>query len=153
MTKNAINSNNAPQAIGPYSPAVKLGDFLFFSGQIAIDPSSGEMIEGDVGQQTSQVMKNIIGLLSELYLETRHIVKTTVFLSDMKDFNEFNEEYAKYFDEPYPARSTVQVAALPKNAKVEIECLVIDTLAYEMAECGGCNQQDCPSDCGGCSNE
>ena len=146
--KQAITSKNAPKAIGPYSPVVKVGDFVYMSGQIAIDPKTGELIAKDISAQTEQVLKNIEALLLEMSLETRHIVKTTVFLSDISDFIAMNEVYGKHFSEPYPARSTVQVAALPKNAKVEIECLIIDTLAYEMSECGGCQHSDCEDGCG-----
>lgn len=158
MFLQRIESNKAPKAIGPYSPGVKLGDFVYLSGQIPVNPVSGEMPE-TIEEQTAQVMQNIEGLLSELGLELRHIVKTTVFVTDLGEFNQMNAVYASYFDEryPYPARSCVQVAALPKGAKVEIECLVLDTLAYErqMSQgCGGCSGSNgcgsecCEGDCG-----
>ena len=152
MFKEAIYPANAAKALGPYSPAVKLGDFVYLSGQLGLDPKSGELIGQDIESQTIQVLRNIEAILATMYLESRHIVKTTVYLSDMADFAKMNEIYASFFEEPYPARSTVQVAALPKNAKVEIECLVIDTLAYEYAQ--GCSQ-DCEAGCGcsGCSGE
>ena len=152
MLIQEITSANAPKAIGPYTPAVKLGDFVYISGQIPVDPASGEIVAGGIQEQTHQVLKNIEALLAEMNLEMRHIVKTTVFMTDLGEFNAMNEIYATYFDRPYPARSTVQVGALPKGAKVEIECLVIDTLVYErqmQGGCGGCGG-GCSSDEGGC---
>jgi 2-iminobutanoate/2-iminopropanoate deaminase len=126
-----IHSNHAPKAIGPYSPAVKLGDFVYLSGQLPIDPLTNELVSGDIYEQTYQVLRNMEGVLQEMGLELRHIVKTTVYVTDLKDFSKFNEIYATVFQEPYPARTTVQVAALPLGAMVEVEALVIDTLAYE----------------------
>lgn len=142
MFTKAIKPANGPKAIGPYSPAVKLGDFVYLSGQIPVDPVTNDLVQGDIGKQTHQVMQNIITILDEMGLETRHVVKTTVFLTDMGNFAAMNEVYAQYFDDPYPARSCVQVGALPKGAEVEIECLVIDTLRYE--------QQSCSQNCSGC---
>ncbi|MEA5026185.1 MAG: RidA family protein [Erysipelotrichaceae bacterium] len=152
MFVNAIIPANGPKAIGPYSPAVKLGDFVYLSGQLPIDPQTNELVGSDIRHQTTQVMENIKNLLAEMGLETRHILKTTVFLSNLANFAGMNDVYGTYFNEPYPARSAVQVAALPKGALVEIECLVIDTLAYEQASCGsGCCGSDCESGCeGGC---
>ena len=145
MFVKAIKPENAPKAIGPYSPAVKLGDFVYLSGQIPVDPATNELVTGNIGAQTHQVMQNILTILGEMGLETRHVVKTTVFLTDMNDFAEFNKVYAEYFDEPYPARSCVQVGALPKGANVEIECLVIDTLQYEKPA-----ERSCCNGCSGC---
>ena len=142
MFTKAIKPANGPKAIGPYSPAVKLGDFVYLSGQIPVDPVTNDLVQGDIGKQTHQVMQNIITILDEMGLETRHVVKTTVFLTDMGNFAAMTEVYAQYFDDPYPARSCVQVGALPKGAEVEIECLVIDTLRYE--------QQSCSQNCSGC---
>jgi len=142
MFTKAIKPANGPKAIGPYSPAVKLGDFVYLSGQIPVDPVTNDLVQGDIRKQTHQVMQNIITILDEMGLETRHVVKTTVFLTDMGNFAAMNEVYAQYFDDPYPARSCVQVGALPKGAEVEIECLVIDTLRYE--------QQSCSENCSGC---
>lgn len=144
-----IESDKAPKAIGPYSPAVKLGDFVFLSGQLGMD-HEGVLVGDDVKSQTHQAMKNIGALLSEMELSYRHIVKTTVFVSDLNDFNKVNEIYGSYFDEGvYPARSCVEVARLPKDAKVEIECMVLDTSVYEkqmeQSQCG----DGCGSDCGG----
>ncbi len=161
MFTKSITSPNAPKAIGPYSPAVKLGDFVYMSGQIAIDPATSELINGEIQEQTYQVLKNIEALLTEMNLDMRHIVKTTVYMSDLSDFNAMNEIYATYFVQPYPARTTVQVCALPKGAKIEIECLVIDTLAYEQqlaaqeGGCGGCSDDacGCGDDACGCSDD
>lgn len=126
-----IHSQHAPKAIGPYSPAVKLGDFVYLSGQLPIDPLTGELVKGDMYEQTYQVLRNMEAVLQEMGLELRHIVKTTVYTTDLSQFTKFNEIYATVFTEPYPARSTVQVAALPMGAMIEVEALVIDTLAYE----------------------
>jgi len=152
MFTKAFKPANGPQAIGPYSPAVKLGDFVYLSGQLPIDPLTNELVAGDITQQTTQVMENIKAVLAEMSLEMRHVLKTTVFLSDMANFAKMNEVYGSYFSEPYPARSAVQVAALPKGALVEIECMVIDTLAYELAAtttgcCGGDCDEGCDSGC------
>ncbi|MFI3284975.1 MAG: RidA family protein [Erysipelotrichaceae bacterium] len=139
MFTKAITSANAPKAIGPYSPAVKLGDFVYVSGTLPVDPTTNEMVSTDIKEQTHQVLKNMSNLLAEMNLELRHVVKTTVFVTDLKDFNDMNEVYATYFSEPFPARSCVQVAALPRDSKIEIEALVIDTLAYEAQMQGGCD--------------
>lgn len=127
----AIHSAHAPKAIGPYSPAVKLGDFVYLSGQLPIDPLTGELVKGDMYEQTYQVLRNMEAILAEMGLELRHVVKTTVYVTDLAYFNAFNEIYSTVFQEPYPARTTIQVAALPLGAMVEVEALVIDTLAYE----------------------
>lgn len=150
-----IESEKAPKAIGPYSPAVKLGDFVFLSGQLGMN-AEGVLVSDDVKQQSVQAMENIGALLSEMGLSYKHIVKTTVFVSDLNDFNTVNEVYGSYFDEGvYPARSCVEVSRLPKDAKVEIECMVLDTLAYEKQmeahECGdGCGSDCSEGCCGGC---
>lgn len=130
MLSKVITSDDAPKAIGPYSPGLKIGDFVYLSGQIGLN-SDNEMVEGGIKAQTLQIIENIVALLSEVDLEIRHIVKTTVYLTDMSLFEEFNEIYATYFAHPFPARSTVEVSALPAGALVEIDCLVIDTLVYE----------------------
>ena len=129
----SIESKKAPAAIGPYSQAIKLGDFVYLSGQLPIDPITGNLVEGGIMEQTYQVFHNIEAVLEEMGLELRHILKTTVFMSDLSDFEEMNQIYATLLSDPYPARSTVQVARLPKDAKIEIECVVIDTLEYEKA--------------------
>lgn len=159
MFTKEIKSERAPKAIGPYSAGIKLGDFVFLSGQLPIDPKTGQIIDGGIQEQTHQVLSNVLALLSELRLESRHIVKTTCYLKNMDDFNAFNEVYAAYFEEPYPARVCVEVSRLPKDALVEIECQVIDTLLYEQqmnSSCGGCQGGYCEEDngdCGGCCNQ
>lgn len=153
MFTKSIESLNAPKAIGPYSPALKLGDFVYLSGMIPVDPKTNEVVADDIVVQTTQVMENIKNLLAEMDLSFRHIVKTTVFVTDLNEFTKMNEVYASYFEEPYPARSCVEVKALPKNVKVEIECTVIDTLAYEQMQsgCGDSCSDGCCSD-SGCSD-
>ncbi|MDI9517806.1 MAG: RidA family protein [Erysipelotrichaceae bacterium] len=142
-----ISSENAPKAIGPYSPALQIGDFIYVSGQLPVDPKTNELVEDEIRAQTKMSLSNLKAILNEVSLDTRHIVKTTVYMTDLSEFNAMNEEYAKFFNEPYPARSAVQVAALPKGAKVEIEAFVIDTLKYEKAA-NGC--YECDGDCSGC---
>ena len=119
MEKKIIKTHKAPQAIGPYSQAVKSGNFIFASGQIPLDPVSGAMAENNIQAQTERVMENIKGLLESQNLTFANVIKTTCFLSDMANFAAFNEVYAKYFTENPPARSTVAVKALPKDALVE----------------------------------
>lgn len=118
-----ITTNLAPQAIGPYSQARKVQNQLFASGQIAIDPAANEFIAGDITSETHQVMNNIKGLLASEGLTFENVFKTTVFLADMDDFQVFNNIYAEYFPTAKPARSCVQVAKLPKNARVEVEII------------------------------
>lgn len=119
--KKAVQSQNAPNPVGPYSQAIQQGPFLFCSGQIAIDPKTNEVLKGSVKEQTQLVMKNIGAVLSEAGLNFSHVIKTTIFLTDMNDFGSVNEVYAQSLQEPYPARSTVAVAGLPKGVQVEIE--------------------------------
>ena len=121
--KRAISSDGAPKAIGPYSPAVRAGQLLFVSGQVPIDPSTGNLIDGDIAAQTRRVFDNIGALLAAAGRSFADVVRTTVFLADMNDFAAMNEVYAKYFAEPYPARATVQVARLPKDARIEIDVI------------------------------
>ena len=119
--KDVVLSDKGPKPIGPYSQAIKAGGFLFASGQVALDPHSNEFLPGDVRQQTERVLENIKGILEAGGVNLHHVVKTTVFLKDMNDFAAMNEVYGKYFSVAPPARSTVQVARLPKDALVEIE--------------------------------
>jgi len=119
--KDVVLSDKGPKPIGPYSQAIKAGGFLFASGQVALDPHSNEFLTGDVRQQTERVLENIKGILEAGGVNLHHVVKTTVFLKDMNDFAAMNEVYGKYFSVAPPARSTVQVARLPKDALVEIE--------------------------------
>lgn len=121
--KKVIHTDNAPKAVGPYSQAVKMGDFLFCSGQISIDPNTNEVFTGDIKIQTEMVMKNIEAVLAASEMNFSNIVKTTIFLTNMADFATVNEIYAKAFTAAPPARSTVAVAGLPKGVNVEIEVL------------------------------
>lgn len=120
-----INTEGAPAPIGPYSQAVKAGGFLFVSGQIALDPVSGELRGKDAAEETGQVMKNLEAVLKEAGLGFGSVVKTTIFLRDMDDFAKVNEVYGRYFTADCPARETVQAAALPKNVRVEISVIAI----------------------------
>ena len=123
MAKQAISSPDAPKAIGPYSQAVRAGDLLFLSGQVPIDPSSGNIIDGDIAAQTRRVFDNLGAVLAAGGRSFTDVLRTTVFLADMNDFSAMNAVYAQYFSEPYPARATVQVARLPKDARVEIDMI------------------------------
>lgn len=123
MARKAISSPNAPKAIGPYSQAVRAGDWLFLSGQVPIDPSTGNIIAGDIAAQTRRVFDNLGAVLAGGGLSFADVVRTTVFLADMSDFAAMNAVYGEYFSEPYPARATVQVARLPKDARIEIDMI------------------------------
>ena len=118
-----IHTPEAPAAIGPYSQAVVVGEWVFASGQIAIDPATGEVIDGGIAEQTDRVMKNLAAVLRETGLSLNHVVKTTVYLADMGMFEEMNEVYARHFGGHRPARATVQAAALPKSVGVEIDVI------------------------------
>jgi 2-iminobutanoate/2-iminopropanoate deaminase len=121
--KEIISTENAPSAIGPYSQAVKTGNMVFVSGQIPIDPATGNFVSDDVAAQTEQVLRNLSAVLEAAGSSLNNVVKTTVFLADMNDFAVMNEVYAKYFSENKPARATVQAARLPRDARVEIEAI------------------------------
>jgi len=123
--KKIISTNEAPGAIGPYSQAVRSGSFLFCSGQIPLDPKSGQIVPGEIDAQTRRVLDNIGAVLKAEELTFDHVVKTTIFLTNLGDFQTVNEVYGSYFKEDPPARSTIQVAALPKGANVEIEVIAI----------------------------
>ena len=123
MTKTVINPPAAAPAAGPYSHAVRVGDFLFCAGQIPLVPDTGQLITGDVRAQTERVLENVKVILSHEKLSFANVIKATVFLTNLADFGAMNEVYGKYFTAPYPARSTIQVAALPKGAHVEIEVI------------------------------
>ena len=118
-----INTKNAPAAIGPYSQAIEVNGFVYTSGQLPINPETGEFAGSDIKSQTEQSLKNVKAILEEAGLTMQNVVKTTVFLADMADFAAMNEVYSSYFSEPYPARSAVAVKTLPKGALVEIECV------------------------------
>ena len=119
--KKVINTNQAPAAIGPYNQAIKVGNLVYTSGQIPINPATGNFVEGGIKEQTRQSLTNIKAILEETGLSMNNVVKTTVFLADMNDFADMNSVYAEFFSKPYPARSAVAVKTLPKGALVEIE--------------------------------
>ena len=121
--KQVIHTDSAPAAIGPYSQAIQIGDLLFVSGQVPIDPSTGAIVEGDIKAQAQQSLNNLKAILNAAGTNMGAVVKTTVFLADMNDFAAMNEVYAQFFQEPFPARSAVQAARLPTDAKVEIEAI------------------------------
>ncbi len=123
MSRTTISTNNAPKAIGPYSQAVKVGDFVFTSGQIGLDPTTTEMVAGGTETEARQVLKNLAGVLEAAGATFEDVVKTTIFLADMNDFGLVNAIYAESFRTNLPARSTVQAAHLPKGARVEIEAV------------------------------
>lgn len=118
-----IATNNAPAAIGPYSQAIQAGNFVFVSGQLPVDPATGEFAQGGIKELTRQSLTNIQHILKEAGRTMADVVKTTVFLADMADFADMNSVYAEFFQAPYPARSAVAIKTLPKNARVEIECI------------------------------
>lgn len=125
MEKQIISTKNAPAAIGPYSQAIKVENFLFTSGQIPLNPETGEMVNGDVKEAAKQCLENLKAILEEAGTSLDNVVKTVVFLKDMNDFVAVNEVYGSYFTEKMPARSAVQVARLPKDAQVEIEAIAL----------------------------
>ncbi len=123
--QKAISTNQAPSAIGPYSQAIEVGNFVFASGQIALDPATGAIVEGGIVEQTRQALTNAQNILKAAGTDLAHVVKTTVYLDNMDDFAAMNEVYAQFFSEPFPARSAVAVEKLPKGALVEIEVLAV----------------------------
>ncbi len=125
MAKQVINTEKAPKPIGPYNQAIKAGDFLFISGQVAINPETSELIEGDVSAEAKQVMENLKAILTEAGATFEHVVKTTIFLSDMNLCGTVNEIYGSYFTGDFPARETVAVKGLPKNVNVEISMTAV----------------------------
>lgn len=125
MKKKVIQTEGAPKAIGPYSQAIQAGNFLFLSGQIPLDPKTGELVKGDIRKQTQLVLENIKGVLESQGLGMENVVKATLFLKDIGNFNQVNEVYAKYFPSSPPARSTVEVAKLPRDADIEIEAIAL----------------------------
>lgn len=125
MKKKVIQTEKAPKAIGPYSQAIQAGNFLFLSGQIPLDPKTGELVKGDIQKQTQQVLENIKGVLESQGLGMENVVKATLFLKDIGNFNQVNEVYATYFPSSPPARSTVEVAKLPRDTDIEIEAIAL----------------------------
>ena len=120
-----IHTDNAPKALGPYSQAIEAGGMVFASGQVPIDPATDQFVEGGIKEQTRQSLTNARNILREAGTDLTHVVKTTVFLSDMDNFAAMNEDYAEFFQQPYTARSAVAVKTLPKGALVEIECIAV----------------------------
>ncbi|MDT4965675.1 MAG: 2-iminobutanoate/2-iminopropanoate deaminase [Acidobacteriota bacterium] len=125
--REIISTDRAPAAIGPYSQAVKTNGLIFASGQIPLDPQTGQFVEGGVAEQTHQVMRNLEAVLNAAGANLQSVVKTTVFLADMDDFQAMNEVYGQYFSANYPARATVQAARLPRDARVEIDLIAVTT--------------------------
>jgi 2-iminobutanoate/2-iminopropanoate deaminase len=125
VDKKVIQTQKAPKAIGPYSQAIQAGNFLFLSGQIPLNPKTGELVKGDIQQQTQQVLENIKGILESQKLRMENVVKVTIFLKDIENFNQVNEVYATYFPSFPPSRSTVGVAKLPRDADIEIEAVAL----------------------------
>ena len=123
--KELITAAGAAKAIGPYSPALKVGNFLFLSGSIPLDPSSGQLVDGGITEQTRRVMENIKALLNAAGADFANVARTTVFMLDLAEFAAMNDVYASYFTAPYPARSTVQVARLPRDVRVEIDVIAV----------------------------
>ena len=125
MKKTIVHTEDAPAAVGPYSQAVKIGNLVYTAGQIPLDPATGQMVEGDIQAQTDRVLQNLQAVVEAVGSSLKNVVKTTVFLQDMGDFKAMNEVYGRYFDKKPPARSAVQVAALPLGAQVEIEAVAL----------------------------
>ena len=123
--RQPVSAPDAAKPIGPYSPGIRAGNLLFLSGQVGFDPSTGALVDGDITAQTDQVMRNIGALLKAAGADFTHVVRTTVFLADMNEFAAMNAVYGRYVVDPPPARSTVQVAALPRNARVEIDAIAV----------------------------
>lgn len=120
-----VNTSNAPKAIGPYSQAIEANGLVITSGQLPIDPATGQFAPGGIKEQTRQSLLNAQAILKEAGIDLSHVMKTTVFLADMEDFAAMNEVYAEFFSEPYPARSAISVKRLPKDALVEVECIAV----------------------------
>jgi 2-iminobutanoate/2-iminopropanoate deaminase len=127
LRREPVKTSNAPEALGPYSQAIKVGELVYTSGQVAIDPATGEFIGGDIAEQTERVLKNVAAVLEAAGSNLDQVVKTLVFLADMDDFAAMNEVYGKFFTGAPPARSTVQAARLPKDARIEIEAVALIT--------------------------
>ena len=125
MARQAVSAPDAAKPIGPYSPGIRAGNLLFLSGQVGFDPATGALIEGDITAQTDQVMRNILALLKAAGTDFANVVRTTVFLADMGEFAKMNEVYARFVVDPPPARSTVQVARIPRDARVEIDVIAV----------------------------
>ncbi|MDE3112539.1 MAG: RidA family protein [Chloroflexota bacterium] len=125
MDVTATHTQDAPKAVGPYSQAIVAGDLVFCSGQIPLDPATGQMVEGDIALQTRRVLDSLAAVLADAGSDLSHVVKTSVFLADLGDFNAMNEAYALRFGPHRPARSTIEVGKLPRGAKIEIDCIAV----------------------------
>lgn len=123
--RQVVSAPDAPKAMGAYSPAIKAGNLLFISGQIPIDPSTGNLVAGDITAQADRAMRNVTALLRAAGIGFEHVVRTTVFLADMNDFAAMNEVYSRYIVDPPPARATVQVARLPRDVKIEVDAIAV----------------------------
>lgn len=123
MQKNIISTNKAPQAIGPYSQAVQFNNLLFISGQIPIEPKSGEIVKGNIKEQTKQILENLNGILTAGGSSLNNVLRTTIFLTNLEDYADVNEMYTQFFDKSMPARSTVQVSRLPMDVQIEIDAI------------------------------
>jgi 2-iminobutanoate/2-iminopropanoate deaminase len=123
--RQLITAPDAPKAMGAYSPAIRAGNLLFISGQIPIDPATGNLVEGDIAAQAEQVMRNLTALLRAAGASFTNVVRTTVYLADMNDFNGMNEVYSRYIVDPAPSRATVEVARLPRDVKIEIDAIAV----------------------------
>lgn len=146
--KHVVQTEKAPKALGPYSVAVQLGQLVFTSGQIGLDPVSNTIVEGGIEAETHQVLKNLQAVLEAAGSGLDKVVKTTVFLRDMGDFAKMNAVYGEYFTSAFPARSTVQVAALPKGVAVEIEAIAVSESGTCCCTCDGCTcDENCGPDC------
>ncbi|MCI5723059.1 MAG: Rid family detoxifying hydrolase [Erysipelotrichaceae bacterium] len=141
MIQELISSSKVPLANGPFSSALRSGDFIYLSGQLPIDPDSGNLVEGDIKVQTERVLNNINNVLEEIGLNMSYVLKTTVYLKKIDDLQAVNEEYVKHFKNPFPTRSVVSVSDLPMGALVQIEAFAIDTRALELL----CAQDSCVS--------
>jgi len=123
--KERVQTDGAPEAIGPYSQGIKANGLVFCSGQIPLDPKSGKVVDGGIQEQTGRVMKNLKAVLEAAGSSLEKVVRSTIFLADLEDFSEVNEVYAGFFSQPYPARSTVQVARLPKDVRIEVDVIAL----------------------------
>lgn len=145
MIKKSLSSKYAPEAIGPYSSALKICDYVYLSGQLPVDPSTNQIVKGGVYEQTIQCLKNLNAILSEVDLDVNYLVNVRVYLTDMQDYDKMNEAYSSMFKEPYPSRVVVGVKELPEGAKVEIEGKAIDFRALEIL----CGDDNCECSCEG----
>ncbi len=145
MIKKCLSSKYAPEAIGPYSSALKICDYVYLSGQLPVDPSTNQIVDGGVYEQTVQCLKNLNAILDEVDLDVNYLVNVRVYLTDMQDYDKMNEAYSSMFKEPYPSRVVVGVKELPKGAKVEIEGKAIDFRALEVL----CGDDNCECSCEG----